>query len=479
METYHKIAVVSLFLLTIFFGLFRLSESPSLVFDEGWYFQTSANLATAGVDGLQMVPGEIKHISTFVTVGYPLIYPLALWFKIFSVGVFQGRFFMFLCILAFVGAGYLLSKKMYGSSLALASLALLSTFPPLYGNGKSVMGEVPGLIFLVLFLIALNSIAVSGPRRVLRLILAGLFAGLCVATKPIYILLVPAVVLGVLIDWKRKDVSFKEVSLIAVCAFVPILVWFIVQFRLGDSLTETLNYYANPYSIGNIFEIILGNLKKLFTDVGTLYTVFLMAIWTAALGLRIWAKKKILVVEIVAYTFSVLIVLAFLRTAGFYRYLFPAQAIALIFFPYSAKYISDFIAQRLPRLNSKKIFATGILALSVLGVYQLSFDSWVAEAYSSKKTAFWQEYFAKVPDSVSYYFYQAPEVVPFIQSRNYYQHLVLFDRSLGSESLPALTSGKVDKVIVPTNYLEENKNGVFNLYVEEEKAYKYSILKKR
>jgi len=479
MQWHFKLGLIGLFSLVIFFGLFRLTESPSLVYDEGWYFQTSANLATTGVDGLQFVPSHIEHLSTFVTVGYPVIYPLGLWFKIFSVGVFQGRLLMVFFLITLVVAGYCVALRLYGHRIALAVLALLATFPPLYGNGKSVMGEVPGLLFLVLFLLCFNLMRTGVPRKSILLMLSGLFAGLCIATKPIFILLIPALCIGILCEWKRKTLSWKDIAIGGICTFIPLFVWFVVQFKFDDSLTEILTYYANPYSIGNISEIIIANIGKLFSDVGTLYTMMLTIVWGITLVLRWKHKEKVSGEEIIGFIFSLLIIAAFLRTAGFYRYLFPAQIIALIFFPYSVAYISTLISKKYTWWPHFKVFTLSIFLLAVMGAYQLSFNSWVADAYPSKKTAYWYEYFENIPESVSVFFYNTPEVVPFIRHRNYFQHLILYDRSLGNEGLPMLTTGVVDKVIVQTNLFTENKEGVFDQYVEEQKAYKYSILKKR
>lgn len=476
---YYKIAVVLLFVGVIFFGFFRLSESPSFLFDEGWYFQTSANLATTGIDGLQIAPGNIEHFSTYVTVGYPLIYSLALWFKIFSIGVFQARFLMVLFILGFVLAGYFLAKKLFGKNIALAALAVIATFPPLYGNGKSVMGEVPGLFFLASFLFCLTCARNESRRKKLFLILAGISAGLCVAVKPLFILLLPALLIGVIVEWRRKNLTIKEILIGILATLVPIIIWFILQFRLGDSLPETLTYYANPYNIGNIYEIIFNNFKNLFLNISTLYTVFIILAWAVAFFARIKAKVKMHVAEIVAFIFSILIFAAYLRTSGMYRYFFTAQAITLIFFPFSALYISEMISKKFTFWKSKKMFTALMIILCLLGIYQLCFDSWVADTYSSHKTADLYKYFSGVSTSTSVFFYHAPEVVPFMNGRNYYQYIINYYGSQGAESLEVLKNGKVDRVIVQSVLFKENEKDVFRLYKERESLYKYSVLEKR
>lgn len=478
MTKLQKVILVLLFALTCFFGLYKLTESPSFVYDEGWYFQTSANLAREGVDGLRMSPAGVTHISTFVTVGYPLIFPLALWFKIFSVGIFQARFFMFLILLAFTLVSYFLSKKLYGNKIALASFALLATFPPLYGNGKTVMGETPGLLFLVLFLLSLVLVRLHSNKKLFFIISSGIFAGLCVAVKPFFILLLPALFVGVVIEFLRKELTVRETGIGVISVLVPIIAWFLIQFRGEFSITETLNYYANPYNLGNIYDVIWANLKGLFTDVGTLYTVILMVVWGGALILRVKNKIKIHVAEITAFIFSLLVMLAYLRTSGMYRYFYPAQAISLIFFPYSAFYISEIISRKISIWKGRAMFFVMVILLSILGIYQLGFDSWVASAYSSHKTAELHEYFSKVSTSTSVLFYNTPEVVPFIRGTNYYQFIINYYGPQGGENIDKIKEGEVDMVITQTVLFNENENNIFARYKEKEQIYKYSVLEK-
>src|SRR4051812_24526042 len=176
--------------IAVFFSTYKLTEAPSFWYDEGWYFQHSANLVTTGVDGLQFAPGDIRHLS-ITTVAYPLIYPMALWMKVFGVSVGSARSLMALFILGLLAAAYFLSRRLFGPIGALVAVALLAVFPPLYANGKSMLGEVPGLLYLTLSLFFLDKALNGGTRRRLFISLAGLFIGLCAVTKPIFILAVP------------------------------------------------------------------------------------------------------------------------------------------------------------------------------------------------------------------------------------------------------------------------------------------------
>ena len=247
MKTYRDIIIIAiLFLGILFASTYKLIESPSVWYDEGIYVQIATNLANNGLVGMRFSPTEILHVSKF-TVEYPVIYPLAGVFKIFGFSILSARLLMVFFILGLAVAGYFLIRKLFGPNLPLLSLALLATFPPLYGNGKSVLGETPGLffVFLALLLIYLARTA-TGPK-IKYIILAGLSAGLAVATKPLFLIFVPALVIGLFLGRKQINIKMSDLFIGIATILMPIILWFITQFQSGDSFIEIFSFYANPY----------------------------------------------------------------------------------------------------------------------------------------------------------------------------------------------------------------------------------------
>src|SRR3989344_793696 len=225
----YTILVVLLFVVAGFFATYHLKESPPVWYDEGMFTQAAANLATYGQTGLRVAPETIEPSSKLITVGYPLVYPLAGWFKAFGVSVLSARSLMELFILGFLFASYMFTKRLFGPSLALGVLALLATLPTLYGNGKSVLGEVPGLLYLVLSLLFLTIALSSTIRKYLWFVLAGLSAGICVVTKPTFLVLIPAIVFGIFVAWHRGVATAREIFLATIAGSVPVLVWLLLQ----------------------------------------------------------------------------------------------------------------------------------------------------------------------------------------------------------------------------------------------------------
>ena len=456
-------------LVFIFFGLFRITESPPFGFDEGWAFHLATNISRVGQSFTQFSPGTLEH-SSVISVGYTLLYALAAWFKLFGIGILQARLMMVLYLLGFVSVSFFFLRRMYGNAIALSSIALLSTFPPLYTFGKEIIGEVPVLFFLILSLFCLH-LALGNPKRKLFwLIIAGVSAGLCIATKPMALILIPVLFLGALLAYRRGLVSWRDIGIVAVSMLLPIIVWVFTNFAPGDTLTSTLNYYTNPSALTNKTATFFVNLRMFFSGIGPLFMLSFIGIWTVGLWLRFKARAKILVEEYLAFMFALALMFSLLFRYWDARYYFPIQVLGILFAPASLFYI----------LQKTKIFPVGISLLSVLGLYQLSYHSYIADSYTSTLTADMSEFFAKVPDSTFVFFYNTPQVLAFFHGLDYYQRIAIFDKwVLGSEFVPIVTTGRVDMLVLGPPMTEADQEVSLQNYTEVMKFGQIRVLKRR
>jgi len=466
------------------FSLFRLTESPSVWYDEGAYIQLAKNTVEYGITGLRLSPEGISHISK-LTVGYPLIYPLTAVFKVFGDSVASARNLMVLFTIGLSVVSYALIRRSFGPGPALATLALLVTFPPLYGNGKSVLGEVPGLFFLVLFLLLLNIAFSKQGNRWIFFVFSGLFAGLAIATKPAFIVILPAVVVGMAIAFYCRKINLFEVICCGMSVVAPIILWIFLQFGSDISLPQLLSFYANPYGVPDIYAQVIANIKMLFTSGTPLYLMFMMFVWVLAMTIRKIKKINIPTEEIIAFVTATLVIVAFLRIVGWYRYIFPAQIIALIYFAPSLMKILEFFRNKISDMRGKwlgviQIRMTTIIVIifCLVGAYGLVFNSWVADYYDSHKTAFWEEYFKNVSPEEIYFFYDTPEVAIFDPHQNYYQYLEPAGGPFGAEWLEQIENGRVDKIVVETDGFQSRKDWFSKYYYPETQIYKYTILTK-
>jgi 4-amino-4-deoxy-L-arabinose transferase-like glycosyltransferase len=479
---YQKMVVTLLVLMAVFFGFFHLKESPPLNADEGYFIQSSTNITVYGTEGLQMAPGVIDRLSDTNSAGYPLIYTLAAWFKLVGVGIMEGRVLMVMFLLGFVVLSYMLARRLYGNVIATAVLLLVATFPPLYGNGKAVMGEMPGMFLMVLSLFLIGMIHTRPLHKRRWLLLGSVVGGLFIATKVAFILFLPALVCAAIVEYRRGTLSGRDIAVSAAGVAVPVLILFALKFEPGDSVSSILSFYANPSNVSDLGSTIIRNTKALFTDVGPLYTVVMIMTWFVALVVRWRAKTRVASEEVIAFIFVVLNAVSFTRTAGFYRYLFPAQIISLIFFPYTLQTLFVVMKRWVNILRNPIVYRVCITILGIFGLYQLMFDSYVADSYGSHKLRDISAYFDSIPATTTVFFYNSEGLVPLFHGRNYYQYLMFFnqeDWTAGSEWLTVLSEGKVDMVVSGVRSERDEKAGVFDAYETVRTFDKVTIMKRK
>ena len=255
-----------IFISLIFYGF---PDSPAPWFDEGINLGIVKSWLKHGVYSLEIGPSEfIKERSLLITTNYPLLLWIALSFKFFGIGLWQAKIVMFGFLFIFACLFYLLAKKYYGANSALMTLALLITFLPLYGNGKSALGEIPGLTYFLGGLLFLES------ERPWRVFAAGLLLGFGAATKSLYLLLAASVMAGeIWFTWQNlpasetdKKINYKRWFLLASGIAIPLLIWFYTLLPSNftfDYLVRTLQLYRNPY---NAEGTILVNFLRFFKE---------------------------------------------------------------------------------------------------------------------------------------------------------------------------------------------------------------------
>ena len=139
-----------------------------------------------------------------------------------------------------------------------------------------------------------------------------------------------------------------------------------------------------------------------------------------------------------------------------------------------------FAPYSLYRIVKTRIFSGGVVILCVLGLYQLSFYSYIADSYKSTDTADLSRYFSSISDSTSVFFYNATQAVPFFLGSNYYQRIAMFEKwVLGNEFAPIATEGRVDMLVLGPPMLQADKKLSLDKYVEVAKFREIMVLKKK
>lgn len=458
-----------IFCVTLFFSTYKLTESPKTWMDEGIISQVSKNLADYNKHALQVAP-ETFESAGVVSTGFPVTFPISLSFKLFGVGILQERAVMVVFIIVLILLVFFYLKRHWGQKTAFWGALLLATFSPLYGHGKNVLGEVPGLVFFFLFLLFVDKIK-ENKNKYINYLMLGVFAGLVFSTKSIFILLLPAWVIVSFFQIYYKKLEWNKFHLLSIVSFfLVVLIWMLVQFS-GDSLSHILSIYTNPYSVG-IIESIKQNLYLFVSESQPIYFALALLIWVIASCKRIKNSFEISTSELIALSFSVLVFLAFFRTPGFYRYFFLAQFLSLVYLLPSLNYL--FAPTRL-----LKYVVLGIVGLILFHTYQTSLNSWVADSYNGNRSVQISLHTKNISKDKKILFYQVPEFIIFLRSNDYYQYIDITSLiKVGKVNKSLVSQGFFDQIFVNSSVHTQNPE-LFKFYTKIDEFDSYAILKKK
>jgi 4-amino-4-deoxy-L-arabinose transferase-like glycosyltransferase len=200
---------------------YRLEETPPLNFDEGWVMSVAKNWVELGryvslFDGRQIPPSMLN-------IGFPAVAPIALSFRLFGVGIWQGRIPSVLFTIGALCLLYHLALRLYDRKVALGTLFVvifmsgkLELHP--FFMGRQAEGEIPA----VFLLLAGYDIFLSCRRcPLLFLPLAALFWGLAAATKmQVLPFLVAGLAVPIIVGIARKRWRTVVPILAGLCGFL-------------------------------------------------------------------------------------------------------------------------------------------------------------------------------------------------------------------------------------------------------------------
>ncbi|MBC7262821.1 MAG: glycosyltransferase family 39 protein [Chloroflexi bacterium] len=220
----------------LFTSFYRLDAWPATWQDEGIILQAAWNLAERGVYGLRSSEG-MRPFDPALTTGPTVVVPVTLAFRLFGIGLIPGRAVMGLYLIWTVIAIYALMQHLYDWQVALLAafmvLACYTYDANLVQRGRYVLGEVPGLCFILWG--AYFWVKALWGTRCRDVALSGLFFGLAILTKEIYILVMPALVGLWLLDsayYKQRRHAVFLWSL--VLAIMPYAGWVVLRRVLMD-----------------------------------------------------------------------------------------------------------------------------------------------------------------------------------------------------------------------------------------------------
>lgn len=165
----------------LFLALFNLRDYPTTWFDEGSHLHVPQTLVRFGEYADYSSDG-FRYYGPTIGVGPTVLLPIAAVYKVFGVGLLQGRLVIAAYLVLAVWLFFLLARSLGGVVFAGIAVALLLSSPTVafVETGRQVLGEVPAMAFLLAGLLVWFS---AWECRGGRLTLAGLLLAAAAVTK--------------------------------------------------------------------------------------------------------------------------------------------------------------------------------------------------------------------------------------------------------------------------------------------------------
>lgn len=371
-EKFYYLVFGAILLWVVIFSLSTLTTKPGIWIDEAKSIEIARSWMNYGRLDMQIAPGEFSGFPELLhSTGYPLLIPLATFFKIFGYGIVQARIFMLLAMILALLLVFLFLKNMFSSKEAIFATLLISTFASFYDSGRTVVGEIPGFILLICglyFWLKKDSYYV-----------AGALWGLSIVTKPsVFGLILPVMIL--VFVFERREV-FTSLCKATVGMIPAALAW--IFLVLDNPFSKSVwisigNFYKNPYS-SSVADNIIHNLRDAPHSTTLIYFGFLFLL--IILGRSLSSDRKIISLYNFVIIYGIFAFIYYLRSPGWLRYILIAELLVLSLLP-NAIYLILAIGQRLDKIRvDRTILAAGFLV--ILATIQIVQFFTVAEIYYS------------------------------------------------------------------------------------------------
>lgn len=359
----------------IVFSFSTLVTKPKLWTDEATSIELARNFGVSGKLDVEIGPGKFTGIAHLLqSTGYPVTVPLGLLFRGLGLDFSLARLYMIGWMLLAITAAYYLTRKLFTPLHAALAILLIVTFASFYGSGRTVVGEIPGFMFLALGLYYWLG------RRSYEL--TGIFFGLALVAKPSVFGLAVLALFFVLLKEPRQYVHRAFKLLLGM--FPAVFFWFVFVGKnpfSGELWGGVAAFYKNPYG-GDIFSHILSNLANFFHSSTLIYFSLLLCALVCARTMIRASETRYWYDFVFLYT--ALAFLYYLRSPGWLRYILIAELLILTTLPHALSLCHRAITEKY-KLPFRKFGVTAAIAtiVAILAVAQLVQYFTVANIYES------------------------------------------------------------------------------------------------
>ncbi len=416
----HLLFVVAVLLFINLYSFATLTTKPAYWYDEAINVELARNFANFGKLDLVVAPNTFSDKGATVgSTGYPVTVPLAGFFKVFGFGLAQARIYMLLWMSALVLVFFFVARALWGTRVAYGGTLLIATFAPFYGNGRSVMGEIPGFVFL------LGSFYFLEKRKWWQ---SGVLLGLALISKPsVFVFLIPAYIFAVL--WSSEELKLRLVNLVklgasSALALLPWLVIYVEEISRGGFGQNLLAHFKNPYSEAgaSVLQNIVNNLPTLVTSTTLLYLWIMLVCVIVALRFERGLFLRYKHLFILAWVYLPLILFQYLKSFGYLRYLIAAEFLIFIIFVISLPALTRFFGKKFSfGENASSSFSSAIVAILV--IVQLVHLFLFSDIYLSEKTQKTITYISREYPEATIGVFNVPQIASLLPPDKKYQYL--------------------------------------------------------
>jgi hypothetical protein len=184
----------------------KIGDYPWAAPDEVHHLNVAKNLASQGSYASGHPNSGLRYFDSFDSVGPTVIVPLALAFKGMGVSLLVGRLVIVFFFIALCLAAFQFNRARHDVWTGIATVALLfGAFSSIY-LGRTVYGEVPAFLYLLLGLLAWQqALSPSAPGR------WGIAAGVLVASAVLAKTIVILVAFSFLGAWAYDRATFRTI----------------------------------------------------------------------------------------------------------------------------------------------------------------------------------------------------------------------------------------------------------------------------
>jgi 4-amino-4-deoxy-L-arabinose transferase-like glycosyltransferase len=331
-----QLVLVTLVALASLLALINLPYAPATWFDEGSHLHVPKTLVRYGVYADISSEG-FRYFGPTIGVGPTVMLPVALAFQLFDVGLVQARLVIVGYLVVALGSLFLLARRLHGTTVALVAFAFLLGsrtlgYEGMIEYGRQVLGEVPGVAFLGLGLLAWVAALRDRARAPQLSLLAGLGFGLALVTKNQFVLIVPpTLALLALLDWRYYRAGgwwLRIAPVVVACACFGL--WTLINLTFLGPAGFSANLAKTRQAAGGA--IFVFELEATLRAVRYLAQVY-GGLLIPGLAYALWrcrARTPQALAELAPSLMAALWVCWYLGSLGWPRYAFPAVALGAL-----------------------------------------------------------------------------------------------------------------------------------------------------